>query len=95
MAPRNKPRKAERSERESMSEMEPPTHDTAAHDTHPPGAAGGVTRQPHGRGPGHRKEDWIASQLRRVYDGAAGEEIPSRMLDLLKALDDSEGEGRG
>lgn len=40
------------------------------------------------RPPGNRKEDWIGENLRRVYDGAVGDAIPSRMLDLLNALDD-------
>ena len=44
------------------------------------------------RGPGARKEDWIANQLRRVYDEALHEEIPQEMLDLLSALDDVERE---
>lgn len=38
--------------------------------------------------PGSRKEDWIANQLRRVYDEAVHEGIPQSMLDLLDALDD-------
>ena len=29
------------------------------------------------RPPGLRKQDWIASQLRRVYDEALQEEIPT------------------
>ena len=37
---------------------------------------------------GMRKQDWIASQLRRVYDEALQEEIPVEMLDLLAKLDD-------
>lgn len=39
------------------------------------------------RGYGGRKEDWIANQLRRVYDDALHEPIPKEMLDLLDALD--------
>ncbi|TYC51335.1 hypothetical protein FMN50_22615 [Rhodobacterales bacterium] len=35
------------------------------------------------------KEDWIGSQLRKVYDEALSEDIPDDMLDLLSALDDS------
>jgi hypothetical protein len=42
-----------------------------------------------GRTPGSRKEDWIATQLRRVYDEALHEEIPQSMIDLLNALDES------
>lgn len=45
-----------------------------------------------GRSPGARKEDWIANQLRRVYDDALREAIPQDMLDLLKALDEGEAE---
>lgn len=88
MTPVDKPRKAERSERESMSEMETPTHESPA-----VGASDGKRQRAAavGRGPGSRKEDWIANQLRRVYDGAAEEAIPSQMLDLLKALDESGG----
>jgi Anti-sigma factor NepR len=41
------------------------------------------------RVPGSRKEDWIANQLRRVYDDALQEDIPQRMIDLLNALDRS------
>lgn len=33
------------------------------------------------------KEDWIGSQLKKVYDEALVEDIPSDMLDLLSALD--------
>lgn len=40
------------------------------------------------RSPGTRKEDWIANQLRHVYDDALHEDIPNEMLDLLRALDD-------
>ena len=39
---------------------------------------------------GNRKEDWIAQNLRRVYDDALDEDIPQEMLDLLSSLDDSE-----
>jgi hypothetical protein len=46
------------------------------------------------RPPGSRKEDWIASQLRRVYDDALQEAIPQRMIDLLNALDEG-GAGEG
>jgi len=42
------------------------------------------------RSPGSRKEDWIGSQLRRVYDDALGEAIPQSMIDLLAELDGSE-----
>jgi hypothetical protein len=42
---------------------------------------------------GARKQDWIASQLRRVYDEALQEEIPEDMLDLLRQLDDRKPEG--
>jgi Anti-sigma factor NepR len=40
--------------------------------------------------PGRTKEDWIAEQLRRVYDEAIGEDIPPNMLDLLRQLDDAD-----
>ncbi|NVK35129.1 MAG: hypothetical protein HWE23_11655 [Rhodobacteraceae bacterium] len=36
------------------------------------------------------KEDWIGNQLKQVYDEALSEDIPSDMMDLLSALDDSE-----
>ena len=39
------------------------------------------------RSVGGRKEDWIANQLRRVYDDALHEPVPQEMLDLLSALD--------
>jgi hypothetical protein len=45
------------------------------------------------RSPGSRKEDWIASQLRRVYDDALQDSIPQPMLDLLRALDDDGDDG--
>ena len=35
-----------------------------------------------------RKKDWIASQLRRVYDEALQEDIPAEMLALLGKLDE-------
>lgn len=40
-----------------------------------------------------RKQDWIASQLRRVYDEALQEEIPADMMALLSKLDGKEGDG--
>ena len=42
------------------------------------------------RGPGHRKEDWITLQFRRVYDDALRDSVPREMLDLVNKLD-----GRG
>lgn len=48
-----------------------------------PGKAGG-SRPPQGGGDG---KDWIASQLKRVYDEALEEEIPPEMLALLEKLD--------
>jgi len=36
----------------------------------------------------HRKQEWIASQLRRVYDEALQEDIPPEMLALLNKLDE-------
>ena len=36
-----------------------------------------------------RKQDWIASQLRRVYDEALQEDIPADMLALLEQLDET------
>ena len=38
---------------------------------------------------GMRKQDWIASQLRRVYDEALQEDIPVDMLALLAKLDET------
>ena len=38
-----------------------------------------------------RKHDWIASQLRRVYDEALEEEIPEEMMALLSKLNGKEG----
>lgn len=38
---------------------------------------------------GTRKEDWIASQLKSVYDAAAEEPVPDDMLALLDQLDDA------
>ena len=35
-----------------------------------------------------RKQDWIANQLRRVYDEALQEDIPQDMLELLAKLDE-------
>lgn len=40
-----------------------------------------------------QKEDWIASQLKRVYDDALNEPIPQEMLDLLNALDEGVKDG--
>ena len=42
---------------------------------------------------GGRKHDWIASQLRRVYDEALQEEIPEDMLRLLKQLEEKKPKG--
>jgi hypothetical protein len=42
---------------------------------------------PHG-GAGGRKHDWIARQLRRVYDEALQEDIPPDMLAILGKLDE-------
>jgi hypothetical protein len=39
---------------------------------------------------GSSKEDWIANQLRKVYDDALEEAIPKDMLDLLNALDEDD-----
>lgn len=52
----------------------------------------GGPQEPQGQGDGARgysgrKEDWIANQLRKVYDDALHEPIPKEMLDLLDALD--------
>lgn len=49
---------------------------------------------PSSPGPGARKEDWIGSQLRRVFDDALSEDIPQSMLDLLTALDEDPVAGR-
>ena len=40
--------------------------------------------------PGSTKEDWIANQLRRVYDEALVDGIPQSMIDLLNQLDEPE-----
>jgi hypothetical protein len=45
------------------------------------------------RGLSPQKEDWIASQLKRVYDDALNEPIPQEMLDLLNALDEGVNDG--
>ena len=42
---------------------------------------------------GSRKQDWIATELRRVYDEALQEEIPPDMLELLDRLDEKDPEG--
>ncbi len=42
--------------------------------------------------PGNRKQDWIASQLRRVYDEALQEAIPEDMMELLNKLDEASDE---
>lgn len=52
----------------------------------------GLVRAPK---PGARKEDWIAEQLRRVYDEALDEEIPDEMMQLLARLDDGGDDGHG
>ncbi len=99
MTPEGKPSKAERSEDKAMSDMETPAQEASptgrSADVGHKRAAGGGRRPPQPPGPGNRKEDWIAHQLRRVYDGAAEEEIPKSMLDLLRALDESDGEAKG
>jgi hypothetical protein len=46
-----------------------------------------------GRAERARKQDWIASQLRRVYDEALQEEIPEDMMALLRKLDGKESAG--
>lgn len=38
---------------------------------------------------GVRKQDWIANQLRRVYDDALQDDIPADMLALLAELDEA------
>ena len=58
--------------------------------TTPPQASVAKDSQARLRFPGTRKEDWIANQLRRVYDDALSEGIPQRMIDLLNALDESD-----
>jgi hypothetical protein len=37
---------------------------------------------------GSRQQDWIANQLRRVYDEALQEDIPADMMALLAKLDE-------
>ena len=39
---------------------------------------------------GTSKEDWIGAHLRKVYDEALSEPVPSRFLDLLKEIDKKE-----
>lgn len=34
------------------------------------------------------EDDWIRSQLRRVYDATVGEQIPDEMMALLRQLDE-------
>lgn len=55
-----------------------------------PGKAG--SSRPPEHGVGVRKRDWIANQLRHVYDEALEEAIPPEMLALLSKLDDATGE---
>lgn len=38
---------------------------------------------------GVRKQDWIANQLRRVYDDALQDDIPADMMALLAQLDEA------
>jgi Anti-sigma factor NepR len=52
----------------------------------------GGTRTP-GRHDGGGKREWIASQLRRVYDEALHEDIPADMLALLEKLDRTSEDG--
>lgn len=44
---------------------------------------------------GIRKHDWIARQLRRVYDEALDEDIPDDMLAILAKLDEPPAERGG
>lgn len=53
-----------------------------------------IPAPPHVRRPGNRKEDWIASHLRHVYDDALSDAIPPQMLALLQALDEGDGEAK-
>jgi hypothetical protein len=76
MPPEGKSRKTERVDQKVMQDTSTPRPE-----------APGVARS---RSPGARKEDWIASQLRRVYDDALHEAIPKEMMDLLNALDDGD-----
>jgi hypothetical protein len=76
MPPDGSVRKKKQRKRSAMSEPAPPNDSPSGQG--PPG--------PPPR-PGARKEDWIANQLRRVYDDALHEPIPQRMIDLLNALD--------
>ena len=52
----------------------------------PQGEAAGKPGRPGGAGA--RKHDWIARQLRRVYEEALDEDIPPEMLAILGKLDD-------
>jgi hypothetical protein len=76
MSPEEEQRKTERVDQNVMS------------DTRPAPRAARTTVE-RGRAPGSRKEDWIAHQLKRVYDDALDEAIPREMLDLLNQLDES------
>ena len=46
-----------------------------------------------GRPGGRGKREWIASQLRRVYDEALEEDIPDDMLAILSKLDETPEDG--
>jgi Anti-sigma factor NepR len=52
----------------------------------------GGEEKPPGRQDGAKRE-WIASQLRRVYDEALQEDIPADMLAILNRLDEAKEDG--
>ena len=64
-----------------MSDEDDP-ESTAEGGTRPP-----APEQPSRGRTGSRKQDWIASQLRQVYDEALQDAIPESMLKLLDELD--------
>lgn len=78
MPPEGKARKSKQTARSAMSSMRFVPNQEANALPVPP------------KTPGSRKEDWIANQLRRVYDEAVTDTIPQSMIDLLNALDGDE-----
>ena len=55
---------------------------------------GGVASGRPPRGPGSRKEDWIAIQLRPSITVRWRMRYPEEMMELLSALDDSDEDGQ-
>jgi hypothetical protein len=60
-----------------------------------PERAGAMLAPPRRRRAGTRKQDWIGSHLRHVYDEALTESIPDDMLSLLNQLDEAAKRGKG